>query len=397
MLRTWWGVFLLPALMLTVGAAARFLPIKRLYPRSLPPRQQRVADELLAGMMRRFSPAMAALGFMLMQTLRLLPRMTQQIAAYIFILLEVLALTAMTLPIEQTLRERFGDVPADRTVSETARAKVNLLLAVGNLREDGFHDLVSVMQTIDLCDDLVLRATEGGIELTCDRNDLLADDSNLCHKAAVKFFTHTRLDHAGVSIELKKRIPMQAGLGGGSADAAAVLRGLRRLFAPEMTDGELELIAADLGSDIPFCVRGGTVLAQGRGEVLKDLPDLPECWFVVSKPGFACSTAEMYGLIDRLRCYDSGREETAAMTEALERGDLSGVCGSVLNTFERVLPASSAVSVIRSRLQEMGALCAMLCGSGSAVFGIFREEEKARMAAAALRGTYPETFCCTGK
>ncbi len=394
MLRIWWGVFLLPALMLLCGLLGRFLPVKRFYPRPLPPEQRQFADGLLLKMLRQFGPALAALAFMVMQTLRRLPYPRQQLIAYIVILLEVFALTAMILPIERALRDRFGDGPCLRTVTEQASAKVNLLLAVGDLRSDGFHELISVMQAVGLRDELILRAAESGIDLTCDRDDLLADDSNLCHKAAVKFFSYTGMTGAGVSIELKKRIPMQAGLGGGSADAAAVLRGLRRLYAPSLTDAELETMAADLGSDVPFCVSGGTALARGRGERLEPLPTLPACWFVIVKPDFSCSTGEMYGLIDRLRCYDSGSAEASAMAAALERGDLSGVCGAMLNTFERVLPPDSPVFAIRRRLQDLGASASLLCGSGSAVFGVFADEGEARVAASALRGTYPETFCC---
>ncbi len=392
MLRIWWGVFLLPVLMLLCGAFGRFLPLKRIYPRPLPPEQQRFADGALLKLLRQFAPALAALAFMVMQTLRLLPLSTQQFIAYLVILLEVLALTALTLPVERALRERFGEDAALQTVRESAPAKINLMLAVGELRPDGFHELISVMQTANVCDELTLRAIDGDIQLTCDREDLLADDSNLCHKAAVKFFSYTGIN-AGVSIELKKKIPMQAGLGGGSADAAAVLRGLRRLYAPSVTDEELEAMAADLGSDVPFCVRGGTVLVRGRGERLVDLPRLPACWFVLVKPDFACSTAEMYGLIDRHRCYDDGSRQASDMVAALENGDLAGVCGAVLNTFERVLPPESEVFTIRKRLRDLGAAAAMLCGSGSAVFGVFAREEEALMAAAALRGTYPETFC----
>ena len=272
--------------------------------------------------------------------------------------------------------------------------EVNLLLAVGEKRPDGYHDLVSVMQTVGVWDELTIRThTDGGIALTCDNADLPADETNLCYKAAVKFFSYTGVTNDGVSIDLKKVLPMQAGLGGGSADAAAVLRGLRRLYAPELPDAELEAMAADLGSDVPFCVRGGTVSVRGRGERLETLPCLPESWFVLVKPPLACSTGRMYGLIDEGRFYDSGAEQAEAMAAALDRGDLPGVCGAMLNTFERVLPPDSEIFTIRQRLLDLGALGAMLSGSGSAVFAVFDREDTARMAVGALRGTYPETFC----
>ena len=398
MLHIWWSVFLLPALMVLAGLLGRFLPRRRgLYPRPLPPERQRFADVLLLKQLLRLGPALAVLAYMIMQSLRLTPEHTQRVIAYIVSFSEVFTLISIINSIEQALQERFGDAPAERIITETASAKVNLLLAVSAPRPDGFHELISVMQTVGLCDQLTLRATEGGIELTCDRDDLLADDSNLCNKAAVKFFTHTGITGAGVSIELKKVIPMQAGLGGGSSDAAAVLRGLRRLYAPDLSDAELENMAAELGSDVPFCVRGGTTLARGRGEVLETLPALPACWFVIVKPAFACCTAEMYGLIDKYRCYDDGEALSAAMIRALEQGDLRGVCATLDNTFERTLPQDNVVYAIRRRLRELGALGALLCGSGSAVFGVFDREEEARVAAAALRGTYPETFCASAE
>ena len=184
---------------------------------------------------------------------------------------------------------------------------------------------------------------------------------------------------------------MQAGLGGGSADAAAVLRGLRQLYAPELPDVNLETMAADLGSDVPFCVRGGTALARGRGEELTELPPIPPCWFVLVKPEAAFSTGKMYGLIDERRCYDEGSAET--MIAALKAGDMKAVCAAMGNTFQRILAPDSEIFAIQRRLRALGALGAMMSGSGSAVFGIFADEEAARMAATALRGSYPKTFC----
>ena len=403
MLRIWWSVFLIPALMLLYAALARLLPLQKVYPgfRPLSARQQKFADGMLRRMLWQFALALAALAFMVMQTLRLVPISTQFFVSYGIIVLQLLAVAAMAFPIEKALRQEFGEeetMENQRVVTERACAKVNLLLAVGEKRHDGYHDLVSVMQTVGVWDELTIRAhTGGGIALTCDDPNLASDETNLCYKAAVKFFTYTGVDNDGVSIDLKKTLPMQAGLGGGSADAAAVLRGLRELYDPELPDEELEAMAADLGSDVPFCVRGGTALARGRGEKLKPLPRLPECWFVLVKPPVACPTGRMYGLIDEGRFYDSGEEQAAAMTAALDRGDLTGVCAAMLNTFERVLPPDSEIFAIRDRLLSLGATGTMLSGSGSAVFAVFDREETARMAAAALRGNYPETFCGKGE
>ncbi len=150
-------------------------------------------------------------------------------------------------------------------------------------------------------------------------------------------------------------------------------------------------MAAELGSDVPFCVRGGTALACGRGEKLTILPSLPTCWFVLVKPEAAFSTGKMYGLIDQRRCYDEGGGD--AMLDALKAGNLKAVCAAMGNTFQRVIPPDSEIFAIVRRLRGLGALGAMMSGSGSAVFGVFADEDRARMACSALRGTYPATFC----
>ena len=294
--------------------------------------------------------------------------------------------------LKRALARRSAPSPREETVTEQAAAKVNLLLNVGRKRPDGYHELFSVMQTVGVYDTLTVRAHTGsGIALTCDDPNLAADESNLCYKAAVKFFSYTGIDNDGVSVHLQKRLPMQAGLGGGSADAAAVLRALRRLYAPRLSDFELETVAAELGSDVPFCVRGGTALARGRGEKLETLPKLPLCWFVLVKPEAAFSTGKMYGLIDERGFFDEGGPDE--MVSALKAKDLKAICNAMHNTFERTLPPDSEIFAIRQRLAGLGALGAMMSGSGSAVFGIFDDEEAARMATAILRGEYPKTFC----
>ena len=159
---------------------------------------------------------------------------------------------------------------------EKAYAKVNLTLAVGEKRPDGYHEVVSVMQRVSLHDTLTAERTASGISLTCSDPALPAGEENLAHRAATLFFRETGIT-GGAALALEKSIPSQAGLGGGSSDAASVLLALRRLYAPALSDTALEAMAAALGSDVPFCVRGGTCLAEGRGEILTDLPPLPDC------------------------------------------------------------------------------------------------------------------------
>ena len=388
----WIGTFLIPALMLLYAALSCLLRGRLGCPCRLPREQKQFADGVFLRLLWQFALAFAALNYMLMQSTRLLPAGTQRVITFAVIAVEALLVAALAFPVKRAVRAKFGELPGASSVTEQAAAKVNLLLNVGHKREDGYHELVSVMQTVGVCDTLTVTAhTGGGIELTCDDPSLATDETNLCYKAAVKFFSYTGIENDGVAIGLQKRLPMQAGLGGGSADAAAVLRGLRRLYAPTLPDAELELMAADLGSDVPFCVRGGTALARGRGEKLETLPALPRCWFVLVKPEAAFSTGRMYGLIDQRRCYDEGGAET--ITAALRSGDLKALCDAMGNTFERTLAPDSEIFAIQRRLRALGAHGAMMSGSGSAVFGVFADEEAAQMAATALRGSYPKTFC----
>ena len=224
---------------------------------------------------------------------------------------------------------------------EKAYAKVNLTLQVGSRRPDGYHAVMSVMQRISLWDTVTVERGTGRDTLLCSVPVTENVDDNLCMKAARAFFAETGTKSDGVTITLEKHIPVQAGLGGGSSDAAAVLRALRTLYAPQMIDGQLEEMAARLGSDVPFFIRGGTALATGRGEKLAALPDMPPCWLVIVKPEESHSTAAMYAAIDSAPQRVSG--DSRAVREGLEKGDLSAVAAGLSNDFQQVLPKSSAV------------------------------------------------------
>ncbi len=195
-----------------------------------------------------------------------------------------------------------------------------------------------------------------------------------------------------VSIEINKRIPVCAGLGGGSADAAAVLHGLNAALGIGLKADKLARLGAELGADVPFCVLGGTYLASGRGDELQKLAPLPDCGFVICKPRVSLSTGEMFS---RIRCTEiKMRPDTTNMISALEQGDLLGVAARVYNVFEDFLPAGAAEDIIgiKAALIENGALGAAMSGSGSAVFGIFRAEEDARKAAERLKETWHDVF-----
>lgn len=398
MLQIWWSGFLVPVVMLVLCAVVYLRRSKGTYTsprRPLTAQQRQFADEQLMHLLWRVALLFAALAFMVMRSVRLMEPGWQRLLSYLFLAIEVVAAACLVIPVERAIDEQFGaDAPEESLpeAMEHAPAKVNLLLLVGKKRDDGYHDLVSVMQTVGVCDEVTVRARPGGgITLACDCADLPVDETNLAYRAAIQFFSYTGIENKGIEIVLKKTLPMQAGLGGGSADAAAVLRALRTLYAPELPLTELEQMAAPLGSDVPFCVRGGTALVLGRGERLESLEPLKPCWFVLVKPSLAFSTGKMYGEIDQRRCYDEG--DARAMIRALAAGDLAAVCDGMENTFEKVLPPDSEIFAIRRRLLSFGALGAMMSGSGSSVFGIFRREEEARMACGALRSDYPQVFC----
>ena len=273
----------------------------------------------------------------------------------------------------------------------TAPAKVNLALDILDTRPDGYHDMKMVMQTISLCDTVSVEETAAGFELRTDGDFIPAGKKTLEQRAAEAFFEAAGLPMPGLRVTLEKVTPAYAGLGGGSADVAALLRILRDNYAPEMSTEELERIGFTVGSDMPFCVRGGTALAECRGEVLTDLPPLPDCWFVLCKPDFGIPTPSLFALVDggELTC----RPDIGGMGLALESGDLAGVAARLGNVFEEVLPEEyHEVFTIKNRLMELGALNAAMSGSGPTVFGIFSEQETAKRAAEVLKETYQQTY-----
>ena len=276
-------------------------------------------------------------------------------------------------------------------LTELAPAKLNLTLEVGEKRSDGYHEVQSVMSCAALYDEVTLESgTSGGISMTCDCPGLPLDDTNLCLRAAKLFFKKTGIPCDGLHIDLIKRIPMQSGLGGGSADAAAVLRGLRKLYRPEMMIKDLERMAAELGSDVPFCVRSVTAMVRGRGEQLLKLPKLPLCWFVICKPEFSFSTAEMYAKLDEKKPVSS--IDTLGLIKALEYQDMQEISDRLGNCFEGVLEERSEIFAIKNRLLALGARNACMSGSGSAVYGLFTQEDEAKAAAAELQKAYPQTW-----
>jgi 4-diphosphocytidyl-2-C-methyl-D-erythritol kinase len=278
-----------------------------------------------------------------------------------------------------------------KTLIEQARAKLNLSLDVLGARPDGYHDILSVMQSVSLCDDVHITLTEDGVlRLRTSLPYLPVDERNVAVRAARVFLDAAGLD-TGVDIELIKRIPVGAGLGGGSADAAAVLRGLNRLTDAGFPPAMLEELAAMVGSDVPFCVRGGAALAAGRGEKLTPLPPLPDCPVVICKPAFPLSTPKLFARVgDRSPAI---RPDTEGLVHALETGDAARAARRLFNVFEELLPRGCGeIAAIRGRLLDLGAMGAAMSGTGSAVFGLFRDGKTAKRAWEALAPAFQECF-----
>ena len=280
------------------------------------------------------------------------------------------------------------------TLYEGAFAKLNLTLDVLGKREDGYHDLKSVMQTVSVRDDIEIDVGTGKAWcLKCDKEGIPTDERNLAWKAAKVYCDAMQKDPNGLEIRITKRIPSQAGMGGGSADAAAVLRALNRHYGNPLSIMALAELGAQVGSDVPFCALCGTAMAEGRGEKLRKLPDMPDCIFVVVKPEFSVSTPELYQKIDSVTI--SKRPDHKAMESALLAGDLEKVAKNVFNVFDPVVTEEHLeLNYIKSIFHNYGAISYQMTGSGSAVFAVVSEFEVAAVICSMLKENYPEVFIC---
>ena len=276
-----------------------------------------------------------------------------------------------------------------------AFAKLNLTLDILGKREDGYHDLRMVMQSITLADTLILEENRGeGLRVSANLRFLPTGEKNLAAAAALRFWEALGRELEDLDIRIEKRIPVCAGMAGGSSDAAAVLRALNQRAGEPFSPKELARLGERVGSDVPYCVLGGTALAEGRGEVLTPLPPLPRCWVVACKPDFPISTPELFAQADRVKL--RRRPDTAGLVAALEAGDLGGVARRMYNVFEDVLPARlyTRVAEIKNILIQCGALGANMSGSGPTAFGLFDRLEAAQEARACLAQRYRDTFLC---
>ena len=278
------------------------------------------------------------------------------------------------------------------TLYEGAYAKLNLTLDVIGKREDGYHDLKSIMQTISVRDDLEIDVGTGKPWcLRCSVDGIPTDETNLAWKAAKIYCDTIQKDPNGIEIRILKRIPTEAGMGGGSADAAAVMRALNRFYGNPLSIPALAELGSIVGSDVPFCTICGTAMVEGRGEKIRRLPDIPECFFVICKPDFSSSTPELYKKLDETVIPRHPNHN--AMESAIISGDIGKICENIYNVFDPIVTQDHLeINYIKSIFNSYGAVAYQLTGSGSAVFGIVDSFEYAAVICNMLKENYPAVF-----
>ncbi|MBS6196443.1 MAG: 4-(cytidine 5'-diphospho)-2-C-methyl-D-erythritol kinase [Clostridiales bacterium] len=277
-----------------------------------------------------------------------------------------------------------------------AFAKVNLGLDVIRRREDGYHDVRMIMQTIQMYDQLEMEKTDTpGIHITTNLSYIPVNENNLVYRAAKLLMDQYRISQ-GVSVDLNKFIPVAAGMAGGSSDAAATLVGMNKLFRLGLSMKELMELGVKIGADVPYCVMRGTALAEGIGEKLTALPPMPECYILIGKPGISVSTKFVY---TNLKINEQTvHPDIDGMLQALQKGDLYGITDRMGNVLESVtIPAYPVIEEIKDHMKAHGALNAMMSGSGPTVFGIFDDKEKAEFACGKLKSSMltKQTFLTT--
>lgn len=275
-----------------------------------------------------------------------------------------------------------------KTITRRAPAKINLYLEIKAKRPDGYHDIESVMQTVDLFDTLTVTGREGhggSITIECINKAVPCDESNLCHRAARAFFDSAAIDDYDIAISIDKRIPMAAGLGGGSSDAAAVLLALNELYGTLFTTEHLCDIGAKIGADVPFCIVQGISITRGIGDVFLPCEPLPDCFFVIACAGEGVSTPWAYKRLDEMYDFASRKVSADRLATAILSRDIANIASAMTNIFESaVLPERETARFIRDTLDSFGAKKAMMSGSGPSVFGIFSDEAAAEKAAKIL-------------
>ena len=269
-----------------------------------------------------------------------------------------------------------------------AFAKINLGLDVVRRLENGYHEVRMIMQTVGICDELTLNRTEAGITVTTDHEELPTDDNNLIYKAA-RIMMETYQLPGGVHIHLQKNIPIAAGMAGGSTDAAATFKGISRLFDLEVPLAELMRLGVQVGADVPYCILGGTALAEGIGEKLTSLEPAPDCYVLVAKPPVNVSTKYVYEHLDAEGI--AVHPDIDGMVEAIRKESLQEILDRMSNVLEGVtVRKHPQIQELKQRMKDLGALNSLMSGSGPTVFGIFTDERTAQEAFAQMQQEYTE-------
>lgn len=274
-----------------------------------------------------------------------------------------------------------------------AYAKVNLMLDILGTLPNGYHNLWMIMQSVSLYDTVTVTKTDSGkITITCNKEGIPTDEKNIAHKSARAFFEETQIENCGICIDIEKAIPSEAGLAGGSADGAAVIKALNELFGANLTERELCRIGKKVGADIPFCIVGGTCLAQNIGDVVSPLEDIPECFFVLAKPQMGVSTKEAYESFDNASYIRKPKREK--MLIAAASGDFDEMCRLSANVFEQVIEVPERVE-IKKIMRKHNAKLSLMSGSGPTVYGIFENKEDAEGCAEKLKAITKDVFIAT--
>lgn len=277
-------------------------------------------------------------------------------------------------------------------ITVRAYAKINLMLDILSRLDNGYHDLFMLMQSVGLYDEVTVEKTDTGkIEISCDVPGIPCDERNIAHKAAVAFFEGASAENCGIKIHIDKKIPHAAGLAGGSADGAAVIVALDRIFSACLSEKEIIAIGSKVGADVPFCALGGTMLAQYTGTVLSHLPDLDKKYVIIVKPDQDVSTGKAYAAFDtaeRVRHLD-----TKGMLLSAVNNDWQGISERVGNVFEQFIEVTDR-AVIKGVLRSNGCLCCCMSGSGPSIFGVFDEKGKAEACLNELKKSWKNSFLC---
>lgn len=270
-------------------------------------------------------------------------------------------------------------------------AKINLTLGILGRRTDGYHELETIMQSISLVDTLHFLPGTTGLELTSDDPNLPSGEDNLVYRAAALLMKYVGRSKPGVCLQLEKRIPVAAGLAGGSTDAAGALKGLNRFWNLGLTFRELEKLGAQLGSDVPFCIRGGTALARGRGEQLTPLSVQTGWWLVLVKPPIEVSTAQVYSDF-RLQQVEK-QPDTRAMVDSLKKGNLKSIGKNLVNVLETVtIKRHPIIGEIKAEMIKRGAVGALMSGSGPTVLGVVEGQQAAVDLANSFRDQFTAVY-----